>query len=265
MRALDADISEAFNQVNYELIPDRDTLNELFTVDSVSGEVRLAHGHRLNADVQNQYTLEIVAFDTNKKTEFRDQWNLTVVVEPSMDKLPIFEIVPKHPLTLFKRSLRDSSAENDYVVEVVRAVDPNKRGIKYSLDSVEVVDGHESSNATLSTPADPGLFSIGEEDGAIKAKRRGIAYTAHVYKLVVRATSKSNDSLSTTIPLFVNVDRMTDSLFEKRVYEKSIDENSPLGMMVVQLRPRVKALGDLSLRYEINKDLSSPFSDWFKV
>lgn len=259
VHAVDADISSEFNQVNYEFNLANDLISSLFTLEVSTGELRLAVGHRLNVDVQREYELQIVAYYVEEPSEYRDYLNVTILVEPSLDKPPVFE--SKHAtITLFKRSLRESTPENDYVVDIVRAIDPNQRGIVYSIDSAEAIDGNVTSSA------DPGLFSIGPEDGVLKARRRRAAYTAEAYRLNIRATSKLNKALNSNMSLLIHVDRMADSLYDNRVYEKAIDENSPKGMFVLQLAPRNRAfINDLSLVYAINKDFSSPFSSWFQV
>lgn len=260
VNAFDADKSPEYSQVNYKL-NDESNYSWLFSLNSVTGELRLAADQRLNYDVQREYPISIVAYDVQKPVEYRDWLNLTVVVDPSLDKLPVFEQSILNA-TLFKRSLKESTGENDYVVEIVRAIDPNQRGIVYSLESVEAISG--ATNVS-SEPAPPGLFSIGADDGVVKARRRRSAYTAESYRLNIRATSKLNSTLSNALSLLVHVDRMSDSLFDSRVFEKSIDENVPAGMFLLQLKPRVKASSDLNLRFAINQDLSSPFSSWFHV
>ena len=248
-----------FNQVNYKLDDEREH-SSIFNLNISTGELRLASESRLNFDVQREYPLRIVAFDVQKPVEYRDHINLTIVVDPSLDKLPYFEQFNLNA-TLFKRSLKESTPENDYVVEIVRAVDPNQRGIVYSLESVDAINNETNSTE----PAQAGLFTIGADDGVVKAKRRRSAYLADSYRLNIRATSKLNSTLSNALSLLVHVDRMSDSLFDSRVFEKSIDENVPAGMFLLQLKPRVKASSDLNLRFAINQDLSSPFSSWFHV
>lgn len=255
--AQDADLTPEFNQVVYKLDESLDD-SSLFTIGESSGEIRLAEDRRLNYDVKREYSLTVVALDAKKPVEFRDWLNFTLVVEPSNDKLPIFE-QPKDSVTLFKRSLQETTPENDYVVEIIRAVDPNQRGIIYTIESVEAVENNETK------PAPPNLFSIGADDGVIKARSRRSAYSADSYRINVRATSKLNETLSNAISLLVHVDRMSDSLFDSRVFEKSIDENAPIGMFVLQLRPRIRVSGELVLRFDINRELSSPFSSWFQV
>lgn len=255
--AVDADLTTEFNQVNYKL---DDEHSAIFNLNTSTGELSLASEIRLNFDVQREYPLSIVAYDVQKPVEYHDYINLTIVVDPSLDKLPYFEQFNLNA-TLFKRSLKESTPENDYVVEIVRAVDPNQRGIVYSLESVDAINNETNSTE----PAQVGLFTIGAEDGVVKAKRRRSAYLADSYRLNIRATSKLNSTLSNALSLLVHVDRMSDSLFDSRVFEKSIDENVPAGMFLLQLKPRVKASSDLNLRFAINQDLSSPFSSWFHV
>lgn len=264
VRAVDADKTPEYSQVNYKLDDEHVEFASLFNLNAESGELSLAEGHRLNYDVQREYPMVIVAYDLQKPVEYHERVNLTVVVDPSLDKLPVFEPTTPVNAILFKRSLKESTPDNDYVVEIVRAIDPNQRGIVYSLESVEAI-ANMTANSTLGEPAPDGLFTIGADDGVVKARRRRSAYTADAYRLNIRATSKHKSTLSNALSLLVHVDRMSDSLFDSRVFEKSIDENAPVGMFLLQLNPRINPSNDLILHYEINQDLSSPFNSWFRV
>lgn len=167
-------------------------------------------------------------------------------------------------VTLFRRSLSESQPR-EYVVDIVKAIDPNQYGIVYHLDSVEEVAKSNQTDESTVRHDDSGLFSVGADDGVIKTRSRRSAYSGEAYKLSVRASSLLNPALSTTLKLLVKVDSNVDSLFDNRVVEKMLDENVPGGTFVYQLRPKI---GDINLEYKFNGEYSSPldlYTKWFKI
>jgi hypothetical protein len=115
-----------FHQVGDKLNPGTSD-KSIFTLNPVTGVLRLSAGRNLNYDIQRKYHLEIIAYDTQKPVEFQASLNVTLYVEPSLDKLPIFEPMynNKTQVTMYRRSLSESMVNNDYVVDIIRAIDPN--------------------------------------------------------------------------------------------------------------------------------------------
>ncbi|CAF0762269.1 unnamed protein product [Brachionus calyciflorus] len=264
----DADLTEEFKDTRFRINSIRylKSSNEYITLDSElfvinkRGELMLGEGQQLDYQKIREYLIEIEAYDFNKP-EFSDIFTLNVNLKPSNDKLPIFEHFPggTRQTTLYRRSLAESR-DNDYVVDIVKAVDPNQHGIRYYLDSVVELD---SKNETKSYPND--LFSIGLEDGAVKTRKIRSFYSGDSYLLNIRAVSKLNDTLNSTTSLIVKIDTNSDSLFEERVFELTIDENISGNKVITQLKPKVI---NRSLRYKINSEFSSPrdiFAKWFKI
>ena len=72
-----------------------------------------------------------------------------------MDKAPVFEhhidTRRKRGVLLFTRSL-DESKSSEFVLDVVKAVDPNQYGIKYSIESVQAAYRNLSGLVNISDP-----------------------------------------------------------------------------------------------------------------
>ena len=180
-------------------------------------------------------------------------------------------------LVLHKRSLAESTA-NDYVIDVIKAHDPNQHGINYYLESVEPIFESNSSRAESTIKLsllkqektlNSDLFKLGKEDGVLKAAQVRSAYMADAYKLNIRAASTLNDSLSAQMSVYVAVNSEQDSLFDAHFFNVSINENSPSNLLVFNLRQRLKAPNyDRKLEYKLNEKYSTPeliYSKWFKL
>lgn len=291
--AKDIDLSSDYNQTLYRLINEQGLDNMgnyqqvkgIFEIDTESGWIRVGEDAKLDYSIYKEYLIQVQAYDKNK-TELTSQvFNLTVYVEPSRDKQPIFEPVGHHlsrrgirdvnSTVLYARSLDESKA-NEYVVDVIKAKDPNQYGINYFIDSVEEVFYNKSANVTemnesgemvtknYTSRLNNDLFKIGIDDGILKTNQTRSNYQADFYMIKIRAVSKLNDSLSSIINLVVNLDKESDSLFPKRVYEISVDENLPVDHVILALKP--KRLDERrKLRYRINTMSSMDNVDWFKL
>lgn len=268
LNVTDIDITEQFHRTKLEIVSVKylKSRNEYILLDSSTfsikdnGELSLGNDQRLDYQKFREYLVEIKAFDLDRP-ELNNLFNLSVVVELSNDKRPVFEHFTGglRQTTLYRRSLAESK-DNEFVVDIVKAVDPNNHGVRYYLDSVVELD---VNNNTKSSPTD--LFSIGLEDGAVKTRKIRSFYSGDSYALSIRAVSKLNDSLSSNITLIVKIDSNIDSLFQERVTEISIDENSPGNKFLTQLVPKDS---NRELRFKLNDEFSSPeniYSKWFKV
>ena len=282
------------SQFNREFVRVGPKMSHVFAVNEKSGTLTYESDLKLDdSSVTNEYLIEIEAYDEDKPIEFRNSFNFTLILLPSNDKLPIFEhkikrgdlnpaeraIDNKHYdkyLTIFRRSL-DESKPFEYVVDVVKAVDPNQHGIKYFLDSVEPIQDKKNktggeASVKLSSKKEGEkvphnmLFKLGQEDGVLVTTQVRSAYIDDAYKLEVRAVSTLNDSLSTSTTLYVNIDTSVDSLFEAHFFNVSIDENTPAGILVFALKPTKGQ--QRRLKYKLNAEFSTPeqvYSKWFKL
>ena len=271
----------------------------LFTVNATSGELSVADALDEPFDFAkiNEYVIELSARDSDKPDEFHDRVNVTIILMPANNKLPVFEASsssssspssipsPKNisdhdvkqttskpkTLKLFRRSLAESEP-NTYVVDVVKARDPNQHGIVYSLDRVQPLttnNTNSSSNTTttttpVDTEAEP-LFRLDAHSGLLLAIGERSRYTAPAYSLVVRATSTLSPSLFATTEMRVVVDTNDDSLFDARLYTVTLPENAAADTRVFTLRPRKQAS---RLAYKLNAAFSSPptlFAEWFRL
>ncbi len=296
LQALDADLSPSFNQTRYNLteihkinnLGESISIADLFTIDPENGWLSLGNDSTLDHAIIKEYSLQIVAYDVDR-TELSDALTLTIYIEPSRDKKPVFESThslaassehetrKRRSATLYTRSL-DESKPNEFVVDIVKASDPNQYGIKYYIDSVEEVFHNASapvvetdSNGTVistrnyTSKFNIDLFKIGEEDGVLKANQTRSSYQGDFYIIKVRAVSKLNESLSRTVDIVVDIDKNSDSLFAQRVYDKSAEENLPRGHVVLQLEPKKTLDERRQLRYKLNKMYSTDRVDWFEI
>ena len=100
--AFDSDPSEKFHQTSYRLksiyratnsmheyAKDESLLNS-FGLNAKSGELVYDSNFKLSSLITNEYIIQLEAVDDNKP-ELRDEFNLTLIVLPSNDKLPVFE------------------------------------------------------------------------------------------------------------------------------------------------------------------------------
>ena len=275
--AVDGDMSEKFNQTVFKLrsLQSIDSLGALkthsedgiFKINPESGVITLGEEAKLDSAETREFLLHIEAFDKDRK-ELNDFLNMTVYVEPSKDKQPVFDSGlhkrKARAATLYTRSL-DESKPNEYVVDVVKARDPNQYGIKYFVDLIEEVYVNITNGTrNVTSKVNMDLFKIGEEDGILKTNQTRSSYQAQYYIIKVRAVSKLNESLSSIIDLVIDIDKNSDSLFERRVYEKSIDENLEANAVVLQLEPKPSVDQRRLLRYKLNKAYSSDI-DWFTI
>jgi hypothetical protein len=262
IRAFDADKSDEFRQIQYEINGLYAKTNDL-TIEQLEnsglfkyseGVLRFGDSQTLNHSALNEYIIELKVYDQNAEDLF-SLFNLTVVVLPSNDKLPEFE-KPNQKVTLFKRSLIESQP-NDYLVDIVKAFDPNRFGIRYNIEEI-----FEIRNETETRLDDLDLFKIDSDDGIIRATRSRSSYLADSYRLVIKAQSKLNETLFSKSNFFVNIDNMNDSLFDSRLYELNVDENISINRKIFQLVPKVNK----NLHYKINEKYSTIIgSKWFKL
>lgn len=268
LNVTDIDVTEQFHQTKFQIVSVKylKSRNEYILLDNSTfsindnGDIILGNGHSLDYQKFREYLVEIKAFDSDRP-ELNNLFKLSVVVEPSNDKKPIFEhfTAGLRQTTLYRRSLAESK-DNEFVVDIVKAIDPNNRGVRYYLDSVVELDAN--NNTKLSTTD---LFSIGLEDGAVKTRKIRSFYSGDSYALNIRAVSKLNESLSSNITLIIKIDSDMDSLFQERVIEINIDENSPGNKFVTQLMPKEN---NRELKFKLNNEFSSPeniYSEWFQV
>ena len=103
VQAFDLDPSEKFSQTTYHLksifsannstraYTKEDSLLNSFSLDPKTGDLTYNSNFKLNSLFTNEYIIEIEAIDADKPVELRDEFNLTLIVLPSNDKIPVFE------------------------------------------------------------------------------------------------------------------------------------------------------------------------------
>jgi len=288
MKAVDLDLSEQFNNTFYRIsrvfsrqewpLSDEDKLIKLkefpslFQIDLKSGELRTTSNADLN---ETFYLIEIEAFDQDRP-ELNDKCNVSLKVKTTDDnKLrPILteKLKNQNKIILFKRNLRekiDDASQNNYVVDIVRAVDPLKQGLNYYIDTIEELNN--LNNVSSLQTSQQQLFSIDMDSGVIKTtKPRSFYKSEAIYKLNVRITSKLNESLSSPGVILVQIDSTNDSLFDSNVYTVSIDENSPIKTKVFDLaKKRLKSSTQTKkILFKVNKLNSLPTQiaeKWFSL
>ena len=123
VQAFDLDPSEKFSQTTYHLksifsannstraFTKEDSLLNSFSLDPKTGDLTYNSNFKLNSLFTNEYIIEIEAADADKPAELRDEFNLTLIVLPSNDKIPVFERTyrssEEHSVTILKISARN--------------------------------------------------------------------------------------------------------------------------------------------------------------
>ncbi|MGH0188804.1 UNVERIFIED_CONTAM: hypothetical protein FKN15_032003 [Acipenser sinensis] len=240
--ATDADIGS--NGEFYYFFKDK---VDLFAVHPTSGVISLSG--RLNSDERNRYDLEILAVDRGMKLYGNNGVSSTaklfIHIERINEHAPTLSVVTHTPSLLDK--------DPTYAVLTVEDMDEGANG---EIESVSIVAGD---------PLDQ--FRLVKRTGSNEYRIKGLEpvdwdHFPYGYNLTLQAKDKGSPqkfSAVKVVHVYVNRPQAVEIKFEKEMYEVSLSEFSPPGVIVVavKLSPEPQ-----DVEYNLNP---GPDSDYFKI
>ncbi|XP_029458166.1 protocadherin Fat 3 isoform X2 [Rhinatrema bivittatum] len=221
---------------------------DLFSVHPTSGVVSLSG--RLNYDEKNRYDLEILAVDRGMKLYGNNGVSSTaklyVHIERINEHAPTINVVTHIPFPLDK--------DPTYAIVTVDDIDEGANG---EIESVSIVAGDPLEQFYL--------VKDGKWINEYKIKeRQPIDWSSfsYGYNLTLQAKDKGSPQRFSSVKIVYLVNPMkgtTDAKFEKELYEVTVDEFSPPGVVVaiVKLKPEPE-----NVEYKI---VHSEDADYFKI
>ncbi|XP_041116042.1 protocadherin Fat 3-like [Polyodon spathula] len=240
--ATDADIGS--NGEFYYFFKDK---VDLFAVHPTSGVISLSG--KLNSDERNRYDLEILAVDRGMKLYGNNGVSSTaklfIHIERINEHAPTLSVVTHTPSLLDK--------DPTYAVLTVEDMDEGANG---EIESVSIVAGD---------PLDQ--FRLVKGTGSNEYRIKGLEpvdwdHFPYGYNLTLQAKDKGSPqkfSAVKVVHVYVNRPQAVEIKFEKEMYEVSLSEFSPPGVVVaaVKLSPEPR-----DVEYNLNP---GPDSDYFKI
>uniref|UniRef100_Q8BNA6-2 Isoform 2 of Protocadherin Fat 3 n=1 Tax=Mus musculus TaxID=10090 RepID=Q8BNA6-2 len=221
---------------------------DLFSVHPTSGVISLSG--RLNYDEKNRYDLEILAVDRGMKLYGNNGVSSTaklyVHIERINEHAPIIHVVSHTPFSLDK--------EPTYAVVTVDDLDEGANG---EIESLSIVDGDPLEQFFLAKE--------GKWLNEYKVKeRRQVDWESfsYGYNLTIQAKDKGSPQKFSELKTVHIANPRRDNTpvrFEKDVYEVSISEFSPPGVLVAIVKVSPEPL-DVEYKLLPGKD-----SDYFKI
>ncbi|XP_061473408.1 protocadherin Fat 2 [Rhineura floridana] len=178
---------------------------DFFTIDKFSGIITVSQ--KLDRSKQERFVLTVKAEDQGFP-QLKDSVTVNIFMKPSDGTPPQF-------------------SEKEYIIEISESAVVGSPVVLVSATSLtsvtyEVKEGHKD-----------GLFSINYQSGLISTQRNLDFEQASSYQLKVRATNMAG--AFTDVPVFVFVIDENDNvpIFDKPFFVGWINENVPLGSMVM--------------------------------
>ena len=192
-------------EVKYRL----ENYNNLFNIDSMSGEIRLAIGAKLDFEEKERYEVIISAYDQGRSVQRSSSMTLIINVQDANDNEPIFV----HPT--FAAYVSEADPVSSRIVQITaNDADTGENGrITYSLLDSEFSD----------------TFGIFPSDGSIYLKKVLDREVRSQYVIQVKARDHGLPSLSATADVTIHVGDANDNypIFSETSYQFSIEENLP--------------------------------------
>ena len=192
-------------EVKYRL----ENYNNLFNIDSMSGEIRLAIGAKLDFEEKERYEVIISAYDQGRSVQRSSSMTLIINVQDANDNEPIFV----HPT--FAAYVSEADPVSSRIVQITaNDADTGENGrITYSLLDSEFYD----------------TFGIFPSDGSIYLKKVLDREVRSQYVIQVKARDHGLPSLSATADVTIHVGDANDNypIFSETSYQFSIEENLP--------------------------------------
>ncbi|XP_045202941.2 protein dachsous-like [Mercenaria mercenaria] len=222
--ASDKDSQENGNGVvRYDL---KQNPNNLFKIDSTSGEIHLAPQAVLDYELATQHELVIFATDQGLLKRFTSSMTLLINVQDANDNPPKFNS------NEFTFSVSESADAGDQFGQVIATdADSGENGrISFSL-----IDTESSSK-----------FRIFPKDGFIYLKSEVDREERSTYTLKVKAKDNGQPSLSATANVVIYVNDYNDNapVFSQNEYHFYIEESQPSGRSVGTVRASDADIGN---------------------
>lgn len=193
-------------EVKYRL---GETFNNLFSIDSTSGEVRLSVGAKLNYEDRQQYELTIIAHDQGQSVQRSSTMTLVINVQDSNDNPPVFA----H--SAFATYISEAAAVSSSITQIT--ADDKDKGENGRI-TFSVVESEFSE-----------YFGIFPSDGVLYLKKVLDREVKSQYVIQVKARDHGLPSLSATAQVTIYVEDYNDNKpqIAESSYQFSIEENLP--------------------------------------
>ena len=212
-------------EVKYRL----ENFNDLFDIDSMSGEIHLAVGAKLDYEERKQYDVIISAYDQGPLVQRSSSMTLIIHVQDANDNEPKF----LHPS--FAAYVSEADPASSKIVQISATdLDTRENGrITFSLLDSEFSD----------------TFGIFPSDGWIYLKKKLDREVKSLYVINVKARDHGLPSLSTTADVTIYVLDANDNYptFDDSSYEFAIEENLPANTTVGNVSATDKDEGNNAL------------------
>ena len=205
--ATDKDSKDNGNgEVRYRL---GNSFNDLFVIDSTSGEIRLSAGAKLNYEVKYLYELVITAYDQGQSKQRSSSMTLVVHVQDSNDNAPVFEHAS------FATSVSEAASVSSTITQI-KATDEDTG--ENGRITFSIIDSEFSK-----------YFGIFPSDGVLYLKKVLDREVKSQYVIQVKARDHGLPSLSATAQVTIHVLDFNDNKPEiaQSSYHFSIEENMP--------------------------------------
>ncbi|EDO41767.1 predicted protein, partial [Nematostella vectensis] len=213
--------------ITYQIVND---FGGKFRVNRISGVVSV--GDYLDYEEQEMYKIEIQAMDSSVDNQKVGSTHVIVTLLDINDNSPI--VKPKK----FNVTVQEDLLVNA-VVTSIHASDP---------------DSGPGGEIEFSLPESTRKFNIDSKSGVIRLRQRLDFEQKSTYNLTVRVTDKGSPALFTDVEVVVNVLDVNENSLAPvfsggRILETSINENSPVGTVVIS--PKATDQDSWYLKYAI--------------
>ena len=210
--ATDKDSKDNGNgEVRYRL---GNSFNNLFVMDSTSGDIRLSVGAKLNYEEKHYYKLVITGYDQGQSVQRSSSMTLVVHVQDSNDNAPEFEHAT------FATSVSEAATVSSSITQI-KAMDRDTG--ENGRITFSIIDSEFSQ-----------YFGIFPSDGVLYLKKVLDREVKSQYIIQVKARDHGLPSLSATAQVTIHVLDYNDNKPEiaQSSYHFSIEENLPADTLV---------------------------------